>query len=49
MDVMIYREPESKEHIIKLYIQDGRTYLLDQYNQYTGKRGFPTNPPLSPL
>ena len=30
---MIYCEPELKEHIIKLYIQDGRTYqsLSDEF------------------
>lgn len=33
MNVMIYCEPELKEHIIKLYIQDGRTYqsLSDEF------------------
>ena len=30
---MIYCEPELKEHIIKLHIQDGRTYqsLSDEF------------------
>ena len=33
MNVMIYCEPELKEHIIKLYIQDRRTYqsLSDEF------------------
>ena len=33
MNVMIYCEPELKEHIINLHIQDGRTYqsLSDEF------------------